>query len=142
MSARVQGRNEHYPDGSGEALTAAALYCRFVMGESPDTSGIMRQGVELTLRTLPQWRPSDYANDMYYWYYGSHAMYQMGGKYWDLWNKALKPAVLDSQRRDGASQGSWDPIGPWGFAGGRVYSTSIMAFTLSTYRQGRLLGAR
>ena len=39
---------------------------------------------------------------------------------------------------DGAGQraydhalGSWDPIGPWGYAGGRVYSTALMAMCLS-----------
>ena len=49
---------------------------------------------------------------MYYWYYGSYAMYQMGGsKYWEPWNKAMKKAVVDSQRRDGDEKGSWDPVG-------------------------------
>ena len=40
---------------------------------------------------------------------------------------------LESQRMDGSSKGSWDPIGPWGYVGGRVYSTSLMAMTLSVY---------
>ena len=29
--------------------------------------------------------------------------------------------------------GSWDPIGEWGLAGGRVYSTAIGAMTLEVY---------
>jgi len=138
MSSRVERRNEEYPVERGEAMTAAALYCRFVMGERPDTSVSMRTGAVLLLRNLPEWQPSQRANDMYYWYYASYAMFQMGGLHWETWNKTLKPAVVDSQRLDGASKGSWDPIGPWGFAGGRVYSTSIMALTLATYRQERL----
>jgi len=138
MSARIAGRNEDYPAERGEAMTAAALYCRFVMGERPDTSESMRKGAALLQRNLPQWQPSQRGNDMYYWYYGSYAMSQMGGSSWVAWNKALRPAVLESQRRDGASKGSWDPIGPWGYSGGRVYSTSIMALTLATYRQEHL----
>lgn len=81
---------------------------------------------------------------MYYWYYGSYAMYQMGGSYWNEWNKAMKPAVLESQRtQGGSSHGSWDPIGPWGWAGGRVYSTALMVLCLEVYfRYGKVLGAR
>jgi hypothetical protein len=81
--------------------------------------------------------------DMYYWYYGSYAMFQMGGRHWKAWNKAMKTAVLDSQRQDGAHLGSWDPVGPWGMKGGRVYSTASMVLCLEVYfRYGKVLGAR
>ena len=81
---------------------------------------------------------------MYYWYYGSYAMYQMGGnQYWNAWNKAMKKAVVESQRKDGDFLGSWDPVGPWGFAGGRVYSTASMVLCLEVYfRYAKVLGAR
>lgn len=143
MSSRVEGRNDDYPADKGEAMTAVALLCRFFMGEDPETSPVMKQHAELMRKSLPEWNPSIKANDMYYWYYGSYAMYQMGGKYWEEWNKAMKPAVLDSQRKDGASKGSWDPIGPWGWSGGRVYSTALMVLCLEVYfRYGKVLGAR
>ena len=35
--------------------------------------------------------------------------------------------------------GSWDPIGEWGIAGGRVYSTAIGAMTLEVYYRFRRL---
>jgi len=81
---------------------------------------------------------------MYYWYYGSYAMFQMGGnRYWEPWNKAMKAAVVDSQVRDGHAKGSWDPIGPWGGVGGRVYATALMTLCLQVYyRYPRLLGGR
>ena len=70
-------------------------------------------------------------------------MFQMGGKYWKAWKKALETAVLRSQRKDGSSKGSWDPNGPWGYAGGRVYSTATMVLCLEAYyRYARVLGAR
>jgi hypothetical protein len=80
---------------------------------------------------------------MYYWYYGSYAMYQMGGRYWEKWNKAMKDTILPNQRTDGDLKGSWDPIGPWGWSGGRVYSTATMVLCLEVYfRYARVLGAR
>ena len=42
----------------------------------------------------------------------------------------MAKAASSSQREEGSSEGSWDPIGPWGHAGGRVYSTAVM---LSAY---------
>ena len=62
---------------------------------------------------------------MYYWYYGTLAMFQVGGEPWKAWNEAMKTAIIDHQRKDGDAKGSWDPIGPWGRDGGRVYSTAI-----------------
>jgi hypothetical protein len=70
---------------------------------------------------------------MVYWYYGSYAMYQMGGEHWRAWNEAMKPTIVDNQRHDGDFRGSWDPIGPWGFAGGRVYATALMCLCLEVY---------
>ena len=49
----------------------------------------------------------------------------------------------EAQRDDGDEKGSWDPIGPWGFAGGRVYSTALMTLTLEVYfRYSQVLGSR
>ena len=103
----------------------------------------MEKHADLLVKSLPEWDPDGLSNDMYYWYYGSYAMFQMGGRHWENWNKAMKKAVLDSQRRDGSSKGSWDPIGPWGFSGGRVYSTALGVLCLEVYfRYSSLLGAR
>ena len=71
--------------------------------------------------------------DFYYWYYGTLAMFQMGGDYWRAWNKKLKSALVDHQRGDGHEHGSWDPRGAWGFAGGRVYATAINVLSLQIY---------
>ncbi len=143
-SSRVPRQNDHYPPEKGEAMTAVGLLCRFFLGQDPDEDKIMEKHAELMRETLPEWNPDDFGCDMYYWYYGSYAMYQMGGKkFWDPWNKAMKVAVVDSQRRDGDEKGSWDPVGPWGFAGGRVYSTALMTLCLEVYfRYAKVLGAR
>ncbi len=48
------------------------------------------------------------------------------------WMKALHTAVERHQHPNGsgARAGSWDPIGPWGPDGGRVYSTAILTLAL------------
>ena len=136
--------NEHFPREKGEAMTAVGLLCRFFLGQDPDEVPVMVRHADLMLKTLPEWDPKGFGCDMYYWYYGSYAMFQMGGKkYWEKWNKAMKPAVLDSQVREGHAKGSWDPVGPWGYAGGRIYSTATMVLCLEVYfRYGKVLGAR
>ena len=129
MSQRTHA-NEHYPREKGEAMTAVALFSRLLLEQAPSDEEILRKHADLLKRTPPEWDPDGLGCDMYYWCFGTHAMVQMGGSHWASWVRAMKSAVLDSQRRDGDSRGSWDPIGPWGYAGGRVYSTAIMALCL------------
>lgn len=142
-SSRIEGINDHFPREAGEALTAVGLLSRFFLGQDPAEHEVMRRHADLLLAKLPAWDPDGYGNDMYYWYYGSYAMFQMGGRHWERWNTAMRSAVVDSQRREGSRRGSWDPIGPWGWAGGRVYATACMTLCLqTTYRYGRVLGSR
>ena len=142
-SSRVQGVNDHYPTDRTECMTAVGLLCRFFLGQDPEQVEAMERGAALLERALPRWDPDGLTNDMYYWYYGSYAMYQMGGSHWRAWEQAMHKAVVASQRKDGAAAGSWDPIGPWGFSGGRVYATALGVLSLEvTFRYGRVLGAR
>jgi len=143
-SSRITRINDHFPRDKGEAMTAVGLLCRFFLGQDPDETPIMEKHAELMREKLPEWDPDGYGNDMYYWYYGTYAMFQMGGsRFWKPWNEAMKPAVLNSQRKEGHFRGSWDPIGPWGYAGGRVYSTACMVLCLEVYfRYAKVLGAR
>ena len=142
-SSRIEGLNNEWPTDSGESMTAVGLLCRFFLGQDPGKTPAMVKHADLMLKTLPVWDPEAMGCDMYYWYYGSYAMFQMGGRHWKAWNKAMKTAVLDSQRQDGAHLGSWDPVGPWGMKGGRVYSTATMVLCLEVYfRYGKVLGAR
>ncbi|MCP3913949.1 MAG: hypothetical protein GY711_00155 [bacterium] len=133
VSARVPKINDHYPPEKGEALTAMGLWTRFELGQDPKTVRMMSKHADLMSKTLPEWDPDGFGCDMYYWYHGTYAMMRMGGRHWKTWNAALKRAVLDSQRKDGDLKGSWDPIGPWGCAGGRVYSTAMMVMCLEVY---------
>jgi len=147
-SSRVTRINDHFNEQRGESMTAVGLLCRFFLGQDPDKTPIMQKHADLLAASLPKWDADPAAKegtDFYYWYYGSYAMYQMGGdKYWEKWNKAMKTAVVDSQRRDGDEKGSWDAkVDPWGYAGGRVYTTALGVLCLEVYfRYAKVLGAR
>ena len=145
-SSRIPGVNQQFPVEKGEAMTAVALLCRVFLGQDPAEERVMDKHADLLLRALPKWEPEENGCDMYYWYYGTYAMFQMGAHkdaYWSKWEDKLDGAVLQSQRKDGDERGSWDPIGPWGFAGGRVYSTALMALTLEVkFRYAKVLGSR
>ncbi len=145
-SSRVVGINDHYPKEKGESMTAVGLLCRVFLKQDPSKETIMEKHADLLLRTLPAWEPQEYGCDMYYWYYGTYAMFQMGAhksEYWQKWEKALESTVIKSQRSDGDEKGSWDPIGPWGYSGGRVYSTALLTLSLEVYfRYGKVLGSR
>ena len=131
-SARTPA-NEHYPSEKGEAMTAEGLLCRIFLGQDPGDHPVMEKHADLLRRTLPVWDPEGFGCDMVYWHYGTYAMFQMGGRHWKAWNVAMKKAVLESQRKDGDEKGSWDPVGPWGYSGGRVYATASMALCLEVY---------
>ncbi len=124
-----------------EAMTAVALTGRIFMGEPLDSPKV--KGAATLLRNMPpKWDPES-GNDFYYWYYGTLAMFQMGGEHWKVWNNAMKEALVKTQRRGGDEDGSWDPSDAWGSAGGRVYSTAANILSLEIYyRYGKVLGAK
>jgi hypothetical protein len=68
------------------------------------------------------------------------ALFQCGGRSWKSWNKALKTALLPHQATEGCAKGSWDPVGPWGSHGGRVYATALGALMLETYYRHARIG--
>lgn len=81
----------------------------------------------------------------YYWYYGTMAMFQAGGRYWAAWNPLMQRVLVGSQDRavgrDGRKShrfGSWAAYGAdwgrnWGATGGRIYSTAINTLTLEVF---------
>ncbi len=139
--------NGHFIKTRGEAMTAEGLLCRIFLGQEPKKTPVMGLHADLLLKKLPVWDSDpkqEAGTDFYYWYYGSNAMYQMGGEYWVKWEKSMTPALVNSQRKDGDAKGSWNPeVDPWGYAGGRVYTTAMAVLTLEVYfRYARVLGGR
>jgi hypothetical protein len=139
-SARRPGDHAvRFPPERGEAMTAVSLFCRYFLGQNREEHPTMKQQEALLVANPPVWDLKAGTIDAYYWYYGSYAMFQAGGKAWAEWQKHLGTAVLATQRTDGNARGSWDPACAWGEDGGRVYATAILCLTLQVYyRYGKL----
>lgn len=134
---RSQGPNKglaaYHPEYGPEvtpAMTAEALFCKQMMGiqrENPAS----REAVEYLLNR--EHRPRKSYPNLYYWYYGTLAMYQYGGPEWQEWNELLRELLIEAQVKRGPLAGSWNPDGPWGGYGGRVYSTALATLSLEVY---------
>ena len=142
--ARPEGLQDKFPPEKSQSMTAVGMLTRIFLGEDPRTSKMIRMGADLCLEHPPEWKPETGEIDMYYWYYCTLAMFQVGGTHWKQWNKAMKDAIVKHQhpRGSGSRTGSWDPIGPWGPDGGRVYSTATMVMCLEVYyRYDKVFGS-
>lgn len=154
FSSRPPQHVEKFPADRSEALTAVALLSRIFMTDGKQVKrwqdhpqyDLMRRQADLLASKPPVWDEGDGSIDFYYWYYGTYAMNQWGGAHWKNWKKSIEKALLPNQRLEDEEDnfyGSWDPVGPWGEEGGRVYSTAIGTLILEVYyRYGHVLGAR
>jgi hypothetical protein len=144
--ARPQDLVDRFPGEKSESMTAVGVLARVFLGEDPRRSDPIKRGAELCAALPPAWNPADGSIDMYYWYYGTLAMFQVSGGPWKKWRASMEKAIVDQQRKDTDHcqyKGSWDPIGPWGPDGGRVYATAVMAMCLEIYyRYPRVFGTR
>ena len=144
--ARPEALSDRFPADKSESMTAVGVLARIFLGENPKSSEVIRKGADLCAKLLPAWNREDGSIDIYYWYYATLAMFQVGGEPWKKWEAAMKPAIIDTQRKDGEFclfKGSWDPIDAWGGDGGRVYSTACLAMCLEVwYRYERVSGTR
>lgn len=138
-SSRLPGDHiRRFPVTSCEPLTAIGVMCRAMLGQAPTPGSVMDAAADRLVREPPAWSVGDGRADPYYWFWGSDAMRQVGGARWRTWRRALESAVTAHQRgtaQGAAAAGSWDPVGPWGEVGGRVYSTALTTLALqSSYR--------
>jgi len=131
--ARPESSLDKWPAERSESLTAVGVLSRIFMGEDPAKSEAIQKGTDLMMKALPVWDEESGGIDMYYWYYGTLAVFQVSGDPWKKWLKAMEPAILEHQRTEGCAKGSWDPVGPWGSEGGRVYSTALMVMCMEVY---------
>lgn len=132
----------------GAAMSACALTCESLLGwrlDSPTPSAqAARLLAELPSAARARGRDPTGLHSEYYWYYGTVAMFQVGGDSWERWNATLRDMILPMQERGRSRSGeprhafgSWPPYGEnwgkWGRMGGRVYSTAIAVLTLEIY---------
>lgn len=150
--ARTTAMQDKFPAAKSEALTAVGVLSRiFCHASGEDNADLIKKdefvqkGADLMLKQLPKWDTDEGCIDFYYWYYGSLAMYQVGGKHWDQWKPAMEKAIIEHQRLEEGKdeKGSWDPEDPWAPEGGRIYSTAVNCLCMEVfYRYGRVIGMK
>ena len=120
------------------SMTAVGMVVRFFMGWQRSHPFLIGSANYL-MDYLPQWRKGldgkgqAIAWYFYFYYYGTLAMYQMGGRYWRAWNEKIKAVLPGNQRIDPpVLAGSWDPDTAV-LNGGRLFSTAMAVMTLETY---------
>jgi hypothetical protein len=142
--ARPQELMDKFPADKSESLTAVAVLTRIFCGATKEDEYV-KKGAELCLKSLPVYDEAAGTIDYYYWYYGTLAMFQVGGDHWKKWNESMKKSIIESERKDKNDDrwGSWDPVDPWASEGGRVYSTSVNVMCLEVYyRYARVFGTK
>ena len=126
------GSRYAYLPGRGPTytMTAEALLCRMYLGWTNEFAGLS-QGVKYLLK---EHRPRSRGKaNYYYWYYATQVFHHVGGRYWEKWNLAMRDRLVGTQTKRGHEAGSWDPDGPHGHQGGRLYCTALAVCTLEVY---------
>lgn len=146
-SARLRSATKFDAAPSMESIH---IMCDLFTGKETLSSPQMKELANICAEKefLPKWE--DKRINYYYWYYASLALYQMGGSTWDRWETAMSKTLIENQRgyRKGETHetpetldehGSWDSVGAWCPAGGRVYATAMNCLTLQVwYRYQRV----
>lgn len=142
--SRISSLASQFPPEYSESMTAAGVLVRIFAGKDADDDEMIQKGADLMDSNRPRWDDLGHI-DYYYWYYGTLAMFQVGGPRWDRWNEAIKGAILDHQRVVESEDefGSWDPVDPWGSSGGRIYATAVNCLSMEVYyRYPRVFGTK
>jgi hypothetical protein len=121
-------RQTEKPMPPSHAMTAEALFCKQMLGIDRANPQCV-EAVDFLINRIPRRSQTN----LYYWYYGTLSLYQYGGKPWRQWNESLRDQLVATQETSGPLAGSWDPVGPWGAYGGRVYSTALSTLCLEVY---------
>lgn len=140
LSVRPAGTVDKFPPHLTEEVTAAAMMARIFAGEDPKTPQLT-QCTSLLRGKLP--RSDGQTANQLYWYFGSIAMFQVGGRPWISWNKAMKSEIAGSQTAEGEGSGTWKHRGPWTSASGNVAATALGTMCLEVYyRYARVFGTK
>lgn len=110
------------------AMTAEALACKQMLGLRRDNP-MAREAVDYLLRHPPRLTTLN----LYYWYYGTLALFQHGGDEWTQWNAGVRDVLVSEQLREGPFAGSWEPKDQYSRYGGRIFSTAVATLCLEVY---------
>jgi uncharacterized membrane protein YhaH (DUF805 family) len=109
------------------AMVAEGMFARQLLGHRPAEPMMIESAAFLRKRL-----PTAKEINLYYWYYGTLALFQHQGESWSAWNKSMREALLPLQDKKSPNDGSWPPQGQWA-TGGRVVQTAMAALCLEVY---------
>jgi hypothetical protein len=137
---RDYGRSSYLVGQPGASVTnsAIAMSCKQFIGGDEFHDEIQACGQYLLQNCRVGQGRDHLIGDLYFTYYSTLGMFQMGGEYWYRWQKAHFEPLLASQvktesfdERGRPLLGSWDPARhAWGSRGGRVYTTAMAILAL------------
>jgi hypothetical protein len=122
------------------ATTALGLMSHILLGFRRSHPFCIGSANHVLMKQLPQ-APKDGNMErlnikqeypMYFLYYGTLAMHQMGGRYFRTWNEQLRAILPPTQLKDGCPRGAWIGTAYDGFFGS-IYTTATGVMTLETY---------
>ena len=115
-----------------QSMTAEAILCRMYLGWQKDDPRLM-----LAVDWLNKYHAPDVDDDfnLYYWYYATQVMHNVGGAAWKEWNSKLRDLLVLTQETRGRYAGSWDPSqDEWSSrGGGRIFATAMAVCILEVY---------
>ncbi len=126
------------------SMTAAGMLARQFLGGDDAEILAAANWLHQHQRKDPQVGPGTgkdhLVGDLYYTYYSTLAMFQMGGQQWIEWNRSFRDPLIKCQCQQEADaegrfiRGSWDPANhQWAQQGGRVFATAMAAICLEVY---------
>lgn len=109
------------------AMTACGLLCKMYMGLPRND-----EGLNIAAKEFAKKGPS--TADVYFNYYATQVMKQVGGPLWEEWDTKMKKFLLTSQEKTGHAAGSWAfEKASHADAGGRLYLTCMSTMMLEVY---------
>jgi hypothetical protein len=126
----------------GVNFSCAGLVCAIFLGHHAGDLMLETLANEVSKRQLPAGWPCN----VYYLYYNSLGIFQVGGERWKTWNAKMRDLLVNAQRKDaGCFDGSWD----WqqaqflGNGIGRVLTTEYCCLSLEVYyRYAQVAGGK
>lgn len=120
-------------DPAPASMTACGILCRqYLFGGENFKSPTLARGADRLLEAPP----SEKLRNMYYYYYATQALFNIGDERWNSWNPKMRELLISSQNqgKDLTLKGSWAPQGKR-FTGysGRLMTTSLALLTLEVY---------
>ena len=110
-----------------KSMTSIGVLLQIFRGKTKDARSVAN-GIEYLSNQGPS------GVDMYYNYYATQALFQIGGRSWKNWNYYMRDLLVKTQSPSGHLRGSWMFEGDHSNkVGGRFYSTCMACLILEVY---------